>query len=890
MASIRTSIELYDAISAPLAHITNALNMTISSFKDMHSTANESFDASSLESAREQANQATIAIDRLSESMDEVVQPDVGVPTAPVQEPVEVPIRWQSENMDVFTNTGIDRFQQEVQSANNMLNTLNNTQEQIARQAANTDIFPDNMIADLNGMGGRIQRISSQIQQIESNPMNLGTDLANSQLEQLRMQLSQAVGEQEDLNQAVQRMDVGEANQAYMRLSQTVGGTESYIRDNVDAQGQFNNQIRDGTDAVSGLERKLLGVVAAYASLQGVQKLLNLSDTATLAEARLNLIVDDGGSVDELQNKIFASAQDSRALYGDTAAAISKMGMNAGNAFSGNDELIAFMGQVNKQFVIGGASATEQSSAIMQLTQAMAAGALRGEELNSILDGAPGIARSIEESMGWAEGSIKSYAEQGLVTATVVKNALLSTADATNAAFESIPMTFGQAVNSIKNNALFAFDPVLEKLNEIANSERFNTMAADLSGTFVLLSNIAVGTLDTITQAGAFLADNWSIIAPLIYGLATAFGIYTAALVAYNIVQGITNGIKGIAALKASVHAAGLMLETGATFAATVAQHGLNAALLACPITWIIIGIIAIIAIIYMAVAAFNKFAGTSASATGIIVGVLAAAAAFIGNLFVTLINLIIDIVGIVWNHIAAFAEFFANVFNNPIGSIVRLFAGMADTVLGILEGIASAIDTLFGSNLAGAVSGWRSSLSDMVTDLVGDAEIKVPRVDTSAMKLDRFEYGEAYNAGYSIGEGIEDTISNFDIGSLFDMPDPSNNGNNSYESGYDAASVPDPSDYASGYDASSVPGNIADTANNTGAIKDSVDISQEDLKYMRDLAEMEVVNRFTTAEIKVDMVNNNTINNEMDLDGVVSYLGEGVNEAMEKAAEGVHA
>ena len=188
MASIRTSIELYDAISAPLAHITNALNMTISSFKDMHSTANESFDASSLESAREQANQATIAIDRLSESMDEVVQPDVGVPTAPVQEPVEVPIRWQSENMDVFTNTGIDRFQQEVQSANNMLNTLNNTQEQIARQAANTDIFPDNMIADLNGMGGRIQRISSQIQQIESNPMNLGTDLANSQLEQLRMQ------------------------------------------------------------------------------------------------------------------------------------------------------------------------------------------------------------------------------------------------------------------------------------------------------------------------------------------------------------------------------------------------------------------------------------------------------------------------------------------------------------------------------------------------------------------------------------------------------------------------------------------------------------------------------------------------------------------------------
>lgn len=869
MASIRTSIELYDAISAPLTHITNALNMTISSFEDMQATANESFDASSLEAAREQANQATIAIERLSESMADVVQPDLVPPTtAPVQEPVEVPVTWRSDNLDVFTNTGIDRFRQEVQSTNNMLNTLNNTQEQIAQQAANTDIFPENMVADLNAMGGRIQRIRTQI---ESNPMNLGTDLANSQLEQLRMQLSQAVDQQEDLNQAVQRMDVGEANQAYMRLTQTVGGTERYIRDNVDAQGQFNNQIRDGTDAASGLQNKIMAMVAAYATVQTAGKILNLSDQMTQTTARLNLMNDGLQTTEELQNMIYASAERSRGSYMATADIVAKLGQRAGDAFSSNQETIAFAENLNKMFVIAGASQQEMSSASLQLTQALGSGVLRGEELNAVFESAPNVIQSIADYLDVPIGKIREMASDGEITADIVKTALLSATDEVNAQFEQMPMTFGQIWTSISNDAVMAFDPVLDRLNEIANSDGFQTMVAGITDTLVFVSGLVIEIFDLITQVSSFMADNWSILAPIIIGVATALGIYTAALIVYNTIQGITNAIQAISAFRSSVHAAALMLQSGATFAATAAQHGFNAALLACPITWIIIGIIAIIAIIYMAVAAFNKFAGTSISATGIIVGVLAVGAAFIGNLFVALINLIIDLVAVVWNFIAAFAEFFANVFNDPIGSIVRLFADMADSVLGILEGIASAIDTLFGSNLAGAVSGWRSSLQGMVTDLVGEAEIKVPRMDASSLKLDRFEYGAAWDAGYSFGEGIEDTISNFDIGSIFDT------------------NVPDPSDYASGYDASSVPGNIADTADNTGAIKDSVDISQEDLKYLRDIAEAEVVNRFTTAEIKVEQTNYNTINNEMDLDGVVSYLGEGVNEAMEKAAEGVH-
>lgn len=871
MASIRTQIELYDAISAPLINITNALNMTISSFEDMQEAANNSFDSSSLESARDYVNQATIAVNELTDALNEVVTPEITPTASPVQEPVEVPITWRSDTFDIFTNTGIDRFQQEIQSTNNMLNTLNSTQEQIANQARNTDLFPDNMVNDLNAMTGRIQRIQSQIQQIESNPMNLGTDLANSQLEELRMQLSQAIDQQEDLNQAIERMDINEANQAYMRLSQTVGNTERYIRDNVDAQGQFNQQIRDGTSAASSLENKILGFVAAYATIQSAQKVLDISDTMTQTTARLNMINDGLQTTQDLQNMIYLSAERSRGSYADTADVVAKLGLRAGEAFSSNTEIIAFAENLNKMFIIAGASQQEMASASLQLTQALGSGVLRGEELNAVFESAPNVIQSIADYLDVPIGKIREMAADGEITADIVKNALLSATDTINEQFEQMPMTFGQIWTSISNDALMAFDPVLERLNEFANSDHFQVMVEGITNTLVFVSGLVIEIFDLVAQVAGFISENWSIIEPIILGAATALGIYVTALLIYNTVQAITNGIQAISAFRASVHAAATMLQTGATFAATAAQHGFNAALLACPITWIILGIIAIITVIYLAVAAFNKLAGTSVSATGIIMGVLAVAAAFIGNLFVTLINFVIDIFVVLWNFIAAFANFFANVFNDPVGAIARLFFDLVDTVLSLLQSLAKAIDTIFGSNLAGSVQGWRDSLGGWVDDTFGKGVEVMAELDSSDLHLGRFEYGAAWDAGYAFGEGIEDTISNFSIGDLFDT------------------NIPDPSDYALGYDGSSIPSNIADIADNTGAIKNSVDISQEDLKYMRDLAETEVINRFTTAEIRVDMPVNATINNEMDLDGVVDYLGEGVTEAMEKAAEGVH-
>lgn len=868
MASIRTAIELYDAFSAPMMSIIQAVNQGVSAMESFQATMNEPVSTSVADDIAAQMDQAVQAINAARERLSEPVTNE------------NTNISWNSPTMPTFTNTGIERFEQEVQSANNMLNTLNQTQSRIAAQAAQTDLFPDNAIADMNNMQNRLQAIQQRIQTIESNPLNIGSDTANAELEQLRGQLDQAVQEQEALNRAVENMDVEAANQAYLRLSQTVGNTERYIRDNVDEQGRFNREINQGVENADNLMDSIKGFVAAYATVQTAGKIIELSDTMTQTTARLDLIVDDGGSVEDLQNKIFESAQASRGSYMATADAVSKLGMQASQAFSSNDELIAFTELLNKQFVNAGTSAQGIDSVMLQLTQSMAAGRLQGEELNAVMDNASvivqDIQRYLQEVQGIDASNIKELASEGVITADVIKNAMFYAADETNAKFESMPMTFGQVWQSFQNTALMAFQTVLNRLNDFANSEALNAFVANAQEAMFLLASVVLEIFDMIGAIGTFVYDNWSIISPIIYGVITALGIYLAYLGIMKAIELATAAGKIIMCIASYAHAAATGAEASATAAATAAQYGFNTALLACPITWIIVLIIALISLFYAAVAAVNKFAGTSVSATGIICGAFMVAAAFIGNLFVTLINFVIDIFVVLWNFIAAFANFFANVFTDPVGAVARLFFDLVDTVLSLLQSLASAIDTIFGSNLAGAVQGWRDSLSGWVDDTFGKGTEVMAQLNADDMHLGRFEYGSAWDAGYSFGEGIDESIANFDPSSLFDT------------------NVPGADDYANlgnyGSGIGGIGSGVDDIAGNTGKIADSMDITEEDLKYLRDIAEQEAVNRFTTAEINIDQSGmQNTIKNGMDLDGVIDGLTEGIEEAVNIAAEGVH-
>lgn len=679
---------------------------------------------------------------------------------------------------------------------------------------------------------------------------------------------------------AVDTAAIREAREELARAGAAFDEIDDHIQNAENQQNRFNRKVRDGSTAADGLWRKLKGVAATVGGLAAVKQIIGVSDNLAGTKARLNLIVDDGGSVAALEKKVMASAQRSRSAYFATASAIASMGANAKAAFGSTDEIIAFMEQINKQFVIGGASAQGQAAAMTQLTQAMAAGALRGEELNSILENAPGIARAIESYMGVAEGSIKNYAEQGLVTAEVVKNAMFAAADETNARFESMPKTWAQIWTEMQNKALSVFHPILAKINEIGNSEQFAQAADGLINSLAAVASVAVVVFEGLAGGAAWVVDNWSWLSPIILGVAAALGVYYGAQLAANAVEAISKGLHVAMAGAKMMQLAVTGALTAATAAQTATQYGLNAAMYACPVVWIIMLIIALIAVFYAAVAAVNKFAGTSVSATGIICGAFMAALAFLGNLFVTLFNLVVDVFTTIYNLAATVANFIGNVFNDPVGAVCRLFFDLADTVLSILQALASAIDTIFGSNLAGAVQGWRDSLGGWVDSTFGKGTEIMAKLNADDMKLGRFEYGTAFDLGYKFGEGVDDKVSGlFDFSSMDTM--------GAATSGLGAADGLGA--FGTGNTLDGIYGNTGDTAGNTAAMSEALDIAEDDLAYLRDIAEREAINRFTTAEIRIDMINNNTIAEGNDLDGIIAQLEDKLEDAMIEVSEGVH-
>lgn len=866
MSGIQTGIELNDQFSGILSNIINSVNLAVFAMYDMQESMNADIDTSGIEGARDEINQATAAINAMNEALNNQVTPDA----AP-------PVNWETDRLEVFTSTGVDRFRQEVQSANSMLEQLCSTQDAIARQAYNTNLFSPESFQDLNRLAVRVDDMRARIQQIESNPMNLDTDAASAELEQLRAQLNRMVQEQNELNEAMQNMDVSAANDAYLRLSQLVSGTERYIRDNVDEQGRFNREIQEGTQQASDLTDMIKNAVLAYVSVQSIGNALNISDELMMTTSRLNMMNDGVQSTQELVNMVYAAAQDARGSFAEMADVVARFGNNAKDAFSSSEEVIAFADLVQKQMTIAGASTQEASNAMLQLSQALGSGVLRGDELNSIFEQAPNLIQSIADYLDVPIGQIREMASEGELSADVVKAAIFASADEINAKFEQMPMTWGQIWQSMQNTALIAFQPVLQRLNDIANNEAFQTFVDGAIEAMATLANVLLNIFDLIGMVGGFIADNWSIISPIIYGVIAALAAYAFYLGIVKAAEIASKIVKIAMCIASYAHAAATRTETTATAVATAAQYGLNTAFLSCPIVWIIILVIALIAALVALCNWIAEVTGAANSGIGIIVGSLAVAAAFIGNLFVALINRVIDIFVVLWNFIAAFVNFFGNVFTDPVGAIVRLFFDLVDCILGLLQILAGAIDAILGSNLADSVQGWRDSLSGWVDDTFGQGEEIMAKVSGEDWHMDSFDYDDAWNAGVEFGDGISEAIDNFSLSDIFGSTD-----------------IPNPDDYTSGFNDvianSGMGDNLGDIAGDTGAIKDAMEITEEDLRYLRDIAEQEAINRYTTAEIKVDMSGmQNTVNSGDDIDGFMTKLTDSVNEAVDNMTEGVH-
>lgn len=622
------------------------------------------------------------------------------------------------------------------------------------------------------------QRLAAQknhVEELAEKYQKLAESKGENATATLRAQESLAkaqIAEQRILQQSIKTSEaIEKQNNAIKEFASRMDQARIKTENAGKAQQDYNDKIKK-TNSMAGDLLRTLGKIAAASGVVSLAKsFLGFSDAQAQVNARMNLINDGQQTTAELNELIYQSALRAKSSYFDTADAVSKMGLNAKNAFSSNQELIAFTEQVNKQFKIGGASAQDQSNAMVQLTQAMAAGVLRGQDLNSILAAAPGIARTIEESMGWASGSIKKYAEDGKVTAQVVKNALLDMADQTNAKFESIPMTLSDAMTMGKNIVQHGVQDMAAQWNDFLNTDRGQEIIGEGIQLFSMLASAGVDALSAIGRGALWVHDNMDFIIPILLAIA-----------------------EGIAVMKAA---------SIAEAAATIAGNLAKAASWALANWYIILGV----ALLASALIAAQQYGVGMQEVGGVVGGVFGFIYAVGYNVFASL-----------WNIIATFAEFFANVFNDPVAAIAHLFSGLLGTILGMVQTAASAIDALLGSNISGAINGFRNDLSSWVDSTFGENAVQIKRMANLDVGTTMKQWG---SYGASLGSKLDNLNLNVSdlAGSFGDL------------------------DLGDGAGGLGDIGNVGKVGS-VGKIDNDVKLSDEDLKLYRNLAERRYMNQ----------------------------------------------
>ena len=612
---------------------------------------------------------------------------------------------------------------------------------------------------------GATERINNSINMMGQSANTIAAAGFNT-LDQKITELSGKIQEQGAALQALGDTANSISGKGFDQMTAAIKEGNSALSDTIENQSRLGRETQKTNDQASKLLSTIKRIAAAAGVTTLVRSFLDFSDTQAQINARLNLMNDGFQTTNELSEMIYQSALRSKAAYSDTADAVGKMGLNAGNAFSSNQELIAFTEQVNKQFKIGGASAQEQSNAMVQLTQAMAAGVLRGQDLNSILAAAPGIARTIEESMGWASGSIKQYAEDGKVTAQVVKNALLDMADQTNQKFESIPMTLSDAMTQAQNIVQHEVKQMAQSWNDFIQTDQGQEVLGEAISLLSVMAQVGTDALSGIGSAALFVADNMDMILPILAAVGLGFLLVKA---------------QAVQAALGSAAAAGIHMASWAVA------------------NWPILLLVAL-------------FAGALIAAQQFGIG-MQEVGGWVGQVFGMTYAVGYNVFATLWNVIASFAEFFANVFNDPVAAIAHLFSNALDTILSMVETAAGAIDALTGSHLQGAVSGFRGKLSGWVDDTFGENAIQIKRMANLDIGATASEWG---NYGANLGSKLDNL--DLDIGKL-------------------AGSFND-------LDLSG--GNNIDKVAKVGKVGkvDDIKLSDEDLKIYRDLAERRYMNK----------------------------------------------
>ena len=670
------------------------------------------------------------------------------------------------------------------------------------------------------------------------------------------------------------RNEIAQATVAAEEFNQTMQQAGSPINDNIRRQEQFNQSLQNGASESSNLVSAIKRMAGAYLSIQTAGKILEMSDEITQTTSRLNMMNDGLQSTADLYNTVYAAANDARGSLGDMASVVARFGNNAKDAFSSSAEVVQFANLVQKQMTIAGASTQEAANAELQLSQALGSGVLRGDELNSIFEQAPNLIQNIADYLNVPIGKIRSMAQDGELSADVVKQAVFAATDEINANFENMPMTWGQMWTVFQNDATMAFQPVLQRLNDLANTDGFQEFATNAINDLAVVAGVVLDIFEGIGSIGTFVQDNWQIIGPVVYGVVAALAAYATYVGITNAIDMISTGIKITMCVASYAHAAATGTEASATAAATAAQYGLNTAMLSCPLTWIVVGIMALIIVL---VALCNHFSGAghiAQSTFGAICGGINVVIQYFKNWGLTVADIFIGI----WNAGGACATNVEIAFHNAISHVQALWYNMLSTALTVVSGICSALNKLpfvdFDySGITGAADNYASKAAAAAGNTKDYAS--VPAAFSKGVKTyDTYQNGwakEAYTAGAAWGDGVTSKIKNTLSSKATNIPN-ANNYPNALASSNAATAA-----------------NTADTAKNTAKTANTLSASSEDLKYLRDIADREYVNKFTTAQIKVEMINHNNVNNDMDLDGMAEHLRSKIEEEMNAAAEGEH-
>ena len=638
---------------------------------------------------------------------------------------------------------------------------------------------------------------------------------------------------------------------------------ENQIRENGDEAGRLNNKFREGGGPLEGLIAKAKRLALTLGGVTFGKKLLGLSDEITTMNARVNIMAKANENPEDIKRAIFESAQRSRADYFATANAAATMGITAKDTFGSSKEVINFMELANKQFTIAGTEGAAKEGAMLQLQQAMSMGVLRGQEFRSVQQGMPTMIDYLAKHLGKTKAQIKEMADQGKLTAGVVKAAMFGAADDINKKFESMPKTLGQIGVSIKNTFIKNFEPVSEKLSKMFNSESFknfvNTISMGINISILAIGGLisaVAGVVNWIRKYSSYIIPVLAIVTTGFVQLKWAVIASTAATIRDTIAKGmnaaVTLGLTAVYALYNGAVALATLttgIMTGSTAALTIGVKGLSAAFLACPVVWIALAIMGIVYAIYKLVEWLNKTKGMSLSTFGVITGAIAYFVTSTFNLLKVFANNIMFTISIIYNNFATFAEFLANLFNDPVTAVKNLFLDLGENIIKILTTVSGVIDKVLGTNLSSGLNDFQDKLNTWRNENVKENKIKIPRMNPEYFQLS--DPKEAFKNAHDKTVEIANNIK----GSL---------------------------------DLSVANDYLKTIAGNTGKTNSTLDLTKEELKYLRDVAEQEVINRYTTASINNNNTFNNNINSEMDVDGVVSKFYNGLAEAASTVAEGV--